>query len=69
VVLGKAYVSYHLVPLYVCPELVKTMSPALKKRMQGKGCLNFRAPDEVLFAELGDLTKAGVEKFRERKLL
>ena len=43
VVTGKAYVSYHLMPLYTCPWLVKTVSADLKKRMQGKSCFNFRA--------------------------
>src|SRR5437016_10954172 len=44
--LGKAYVSFHLVPLYMCPTLPSTISPALKKRMQGKTCFNFKAdPD------------------------
>jgi hypothetical protein len=33
--LGKAYVSVHLMPLYMCPELTKTISPTLKRRMQG----------------------------------
>jgi hypothetical protein len=64
VMLGKAYVSYHLMPLYMNPALVKIVSPKLKKRMQGKACLNFREPDEVLFAELGELTKAGLEEYR-----
>jgi hypothetical protein len=64
VIVGKAYVSYHLMPLYVCPELVKTVSPALKKRMQGKACFNFREPDESLFTELGALTQAGLEKYK-----
>src|SRR5437762_850760 len=51
--LGKAYVSFHLVPLYMCPELIKTISPALQKRMQGKACFNFKAdPDAELVAEL-----------------
>jgi hypothetical protein len=69
VVWGKAYVSYHLMPLYVCPELAKTVSPELKRRMQGKNCFNFRSRDEALFAELGEVTKSGVEAFRGRSLL
>jgi hypothetical protein len=69
VIWGKAYVSYHLMPLYVCPELAKTISPELKRRMQGKSCFNFRSRDEALFAELDDLTKSGVEAFRGRSLL
>jgi hypothetical protein len=41
----------------------------LKKRMQGKSRFNFRAPDEVRFAELGELTRAGVEKYRAKNWL
>jgi len=69
VMMGKAYVSYHLMPLYACPDLAKMVSPDLKKRMQGKSCFNFRAPDEALFAELGELTKVGLDKYRAKHWL
>jgi len=69
VIMGKAYVSYHLMALYACPELVKMISPDLQKRMQGKSCFNFRAPDDTLFAELGELTRAGLEKYRAKNWL
>jgi len=69
VIWGKAYVSYHLMPLYVCPELVKEIPPELKRRMQGKSCFNFRDLDEALFAELGNLTKSGVAHYRGKKFL
>ena len=42
----KNYVSYHLMPVYMNPVLQAKISPALKKRMQGKACFNFKAPDE-----------------------
>jgi len=61
---GKAYVSYHLFPLYTCPELKKGISPALAKRMQGKSCFNFAEVDASLFAELAKLTKRGHEIFQ-----
>jgi hypothetical protein len=62
---GKAYVSYHLMPLYVYEELKSTMSPALRKRMQGKSCFNFKAmPDAALLTELRTLTEAGFERFK-----
>src|SRR5690348_1060002 len=55
--LGKAYVSFHLMPLYMCPVLTKTLSPMLKKRMQGKTCFNFKNhPPPELIAELKELT-------------
>src|SRR5437660_497641 len=39
---GKAYVSFHLMPLYMNDALTATISPDLKKRMQGKTCFNFK---------------------------
>jgi hypothetical protein len=30
--LGKAYVSYHLMPVYALPELLDGISPELKRR-------------------------------------
>lgn len=54
----KTYVSFHLLPLYACPDLKKGLSAELKKRMHGTACLNFKEPDAQLFAELDQLTKA-----------
>ena len=62
---GKGYVTYHLVPIYMNPALQKQLSPELKKRMQGKGCFNFKAVDQKLFAELGRLTAQGLEMFKK----
>ena len=59
---GKAYVSIYLMPIYVDPELAATVSPQLQKRKQGKSCFNFRSVDDVLFAELEDLTRRGFER-------
>jgi hypothetical protein len=61
--LGKNYVSYYLMSVYAAPELVRNMSPELKKRMQGKSCFNFKTVDEQLFAELKALTRVGAAKF------
>lgn len=66
---GKAYVSYHLMPLYFNPAMNAQVSPALKKRMQGKTCFNFKSVDKELFAELKSLTQAGVDSYRKRELL
>jgi hypothetical protein len=65
---GKAYISFHLLPLYMCPALVKGMSPALKKRMQGKACFNFKgAPEPDVFAELKKLTEESFRQWGEKK--
>ena len=66
--LSKAYVSFHLMPLYMNPGLTKQMSPELKKRMQGKSCFNFKTdPEPEAIAELKQLTEAGYEQWSERK--
>jgi hypothetical protein len=67
--LGKNYVSYYLMPVYMNPELQKRISPELKKRMQGKSCFNFTEIDPVRFRELAALTAAGFKGFRVRKLI
>ena len=48
---GKNYVSFYLMSVYACPDLLKSISPELKKRMQGKSCFNFKEVDEKLFKE------------------
>src|SRR3989440_6926830 len=67
--LGKNYVSFYLMSVYAAPELLKTMSPELKKRMQGKSCFNFKEIDPKLFTELKMLTKAGATKFTDVKFI
>ena len=62
---GKAYASFHLMPVYAFPDLLDSVSPELRRRMQGKSCFNFSRIDEALFAELELLTARGIERFRE----
>ena len=62
----KAYVSYHLMPLYLKPALLDAASPELKARMQGKSCFNFKATEPKLFKELAALTKAAYASYREQ---
>jgi len=58
---SRSYVSFHFMPVYFAPVLLKGLSPALKARMQGKSCFNFKTVDEKLFDELGRLTAKGFE--------
>ena len=62
--IGKAYVSFHLMPIYMNPQLQAAISPELKKRMQGKSCFNFTKVEPGHIAELKQLTKAGFEQFK-----
>jgi hypothetical protein len=67
---GKAYVSFHMMPVYMSPALAKSVPAALKKRMQGKSCFNFKTvpPPEVM-ADLARLTQASLEEWRDKKWL
>jgi hypothetical protein len=60
---GKSYVSYHLMPVYTHQALAETILPALKKRMQGMSCFNFKAEDPELFSQLESLTRAAAEAY------
>jgi len=62
----KSYVSFHLMPVYVKPELLAGISPGLQSRMQGKSCFNFAELDKPLFKELAALTKAGFASYKEQ---
>lgn len=60
---GKAYVSYHLMPLYMNDALLARVPEALRKRMQGKTCFNFKTAEPERLAELATLTRACAEAF------
>ena len=65
--MGKNYVSYHFMPVYMNGGMQKRIPPELKKRMQGKACFNFSEVDPALFRQLADLTAAGFEGYRAMK--
>lgn len=59
----KNYVSAHLMPVYVHPELLEDVSEPLRKRMQGKSCFNFKKVDEGQLDDLKKLIDTGAERF------
>ncbi|MBN8658575.1 MAG: hypothetical protein J0M11_22760 [Anaerolineae bacterium] len=59
----KNYVSFYFMPVYMHPDLLKDISPDLKKHMQGKSCFNFKTVEKSLFDELKTLVKQGHERF------
>ena len=63
----KNYVSFYLMPVYMFPDLLKDISPELKKHMQGKSCFNFKKVEPALFKELAELTLKGAEWFHAAK--
>ena len=68
-VIKKNYVSFHLMPVYVHPELLEGISDQVRKRMQGKSCFNFKTLDADTLAELRQLTERGFEAFRRDGLV
>lgn len=69
VILGKAYVSYHFLPVYINPKLLNEVSPSLRKHLQGgKACFKFKTIDEDDLKELSVLTKKGIADLKTVKL-
>jgi len=65
----KAYVSYHLMPIYSDPDLLIDVSDDLKRRMQGKSCFNFTRHDDTLFSELERLTDRCYRRYKANKYI
>ena len=63
--IGKAYVSYHLMPVYMFPKLLDGLSKELRARMQGKSCFNFKVVNESLFKELEQATTRGLKMSKD----
>ncbi len=63
---GARYVSFYLKPVYTWPQLLHGVSPALRKRMQGKSCFNFATIDEGLLAELEALVERSFTAYLSR---
>ena len=49
--MGKAYVSHHLMPVYVLPEPMSAASADLGQHMHGKSCFNVTALDAARFQD------------------
>jgi len=64
----KNYVSFYLMPVYMYPDLLKGISPELKKHMQGKSCFNFKKVEPDLFKELNSLVKESFKRFQKEEL-
>jgi hypothetical protein len=68
IMIKKNYVSYHLMPVYVFPDLLDGLPDRLRKRMQGKSCFNFTAIDEATADDLARLTTAGLDRYRSENM-
>jgi len=62
----KNYVSFHLMPIYMYADLAKGIPEELRKRMQGKSCLNFKKVDKTLFKTLKEFTDKSYKLYMKR---
>jgi hypothetical protein len=62
---GKQDVSFHLMPVYIFPDLLAQSSPELMKHLKGKSCFHFNRSDEHLLRELADLVKSSFERLNK----
>jgi len=62
---GKTNVSFHLMALYSCQQLLDGLSKELRARLHGKTCFTFRTVDERLFLELEKVTADVISASRE----
>jgi len=60
----KRQVSFHLLPVHVFPEMLETISPALKRRLRGTSRFAFTTIDAATLRELTALTKRGYQGYR-----
>jgi hypothetical protein len=60
---NKRYVSFHVFPVYMYPELLEGIGD-LKRRMQGKSCFNFSRLTDDQVERMAALIKAGYEKLK-----
>ncbi|GAB3863623.1 hypothetical protein GCM10028824_00060 [Hymenobacter segetis] len=54
----KSYLSLHLVPMYLMPELQEQLAAAAPKLKMGKGCVNFSKMEELPLGALTELIAA-----------
>jgi Domain of unknown function (DU1801) len=65
----KNYLSLHLPPIYIYPELRAKLDAGGKKLKCGKGCINFKRAEELPLEVIGEIVGANsaadyVEKMR-----
>jgi uncharacterized protein YdhG (YjbR/CyaY superfamily) len=54
----KNYISLHLIPIYVFPELKEKLDSAGKKLNCGKGCVNFKKAEQLPLEVIGEIIGA-----------
>jgi hypothetical protein len=55
---GKSYISLHLIPIYMFPELKAKLDKSEKKIKGGKACINFKRAEELPLKLIGEIISA-----------
>jgi len=63
IAVNKRYVSFHLFPVYMYPDLLDGIGN-LEKRMQGTSCFNFRKVDPDHVELMRTLVEAGYQRLK-----
>lgn len=66
---AKRYVGFHLMPVYIYPDLLDDLPDLLRSRMHGKSCFNFKEVSPEEEQALRELTEASVRRLREEGVL
>lgn len=62
----REYVSYHLTPILVSPQLLAEVSKYLRSHIRDEATFAFTRIDESLFREVAAVTKMAYESFKQR---
>ena len=65
----RTHVAFHFYPVYAFPDLLKNISPKLRKHMDDRTGWSFKQPDDKLFGELAELVAAGFSRYEEAGFL
>lgn len=64
----KNYISLHLLPIYLYPELRAKFDAAAKKPKSGKGCVNFKRAEDLPLAVIAEIISATPAAMHAAKL-
>jgi hypothetical protein len=65
-ILQKDFVGFYFMPIYLNPELKKSLAPTLLKLLKGKTCFHVKTIDEQLVADVTAALALGMKSFKDR---
>jgi hypothetical protein len=65
-ILQKDFVGFYFMPIYLNPELKKSLAPTLLKLLKGKTCFHVKTMDSQLVADVSAALALGMKSFKDR---